>query len=103
MPGIEDEDDDDDVEGLAGKLYRKSVIVKLNEILINQRFLKSDKILVNQKLDKLDKFSINQKLVKFWWKLFLGQWKDKRTKAQNKVFFAKSITKIQKQNITKKW
>lgn len=29
MPGIEDEDDDDDVEGLAGKLYRKSVIVKI--------------------------------------------------------------------------
>lgn len=53
MPGIEDEDDDDDVEGLAGKLYRKSVMVTLNENLINQRFLKSDKILVNQKISKL--------------------------------------------------
>lgn len=53
MPGIEDEDDDDDVEGLAGKLYRKSVMVTLNENLINQRFLKLDKILVNQKNSKL--------------------------------------------------
>lgn len=53
MPGIEDEDDDDDVEGLAGKLYRKSVMVTLNENLINQRFLKLDKILVNQKISKL--------------------------------------------------